>query len=87
MTDPSWIVRKVDQLDACGNMHGAVPCKTLVVFCRRITKQPVLIPTLQVRNEGKGVTAYMQVIYTWAHQTTQLTGLPLKRSAHLSSRR
>lgn len=48
MTDPSWTVRKVDQFDACGNMHGAVPCKTLVVFFRRITKQPVLIPTLQV---------------------------------------
>lgn len=54
MTDSSRVVHKVDQFGARGNMHGAVPCKTLVVFFRRVTKQPVLIPTLQLsKKRGK----------------------------------
>lgn len=32
MTDPSWIVHKLDQFDARGDMHGALPCKTLLYF-------------------------------------------------------
>lgn len=46
MTDPSWIVQKADQFDACSSRHGAIPCKTLVVFFKRIAKQPVLIPMI-----------------------------------------
>lgn len=34
MTDPAWIVHKVDQFDAHCNMHGALPRKTLAVFFR-----------------------------------------------------
>lgn len=75
MTDPSWI----------DLMHTAI-CMVLFLakysyFLENKTKQPVLIPTLQVnKKEGKPVTASMQVIYTWAHQTTQLTALPVKQS-------
>lgn len=46
MTDPSWIVQKAYQFNECSNRHGAIPCKTLVVFFTRIAKQPVLIPML-----------------------------------------
>lgn len=43
MTDPSWIVQKAYQFNECSNRHGAIPCKTLVVFFTRIAKQPVLV--------------------------------------------